>query len=161
VPGKRREELLEVCGLYEQARDLQSASGHKIAALSAKSRSAAVVAIASRKMAERIGARLQIQELADEIGIDKFYLIRMFRRYTGKTPYEYFLGLRLDLAKSLLECNCSVSAVAFDCGFADQSHLTRLFKREVGITPRAYQLRCASHGTATEIPPPIEVTRAA
>jgi transcriptional regulator GlxA family with amidase domain len=120
-----------------------------------------VVATASRKMAERIGARLQIQELADEIGIDKFYLIRIFRRYTGKTPYEFFLGLRLDLAKSLLECNCSVSAVAFDCGFADQSHLTRLFKREVGVTPRAYQLRFASPGTATEIPQPIEVTRAA
>ena len=152
---------MEGCGLDEQARDLRSASGHKISALTAKSRSAAVVALASRRMAERIGARLQIQELADEIGIDKFYLIRVFRRYTGKTPYEYFLGLRLDLAKSLLESNSSVSAVAFDCGFADQSHLTRLFKREVGVTPRAYQLQFATLTDATEIRRPTEVTRAA
>lgn len=136
-------------GVHE--RKMRARSGQQEERLDSSPNPATLVAHASRVIAERLSGKIQIQMLADELGIDKFCFIRTFRRHTGKTPYEYVLQLRIEEARRQLALNRPVCAVAFECGFADQSHLTRLFRRRFGVTPRAYQerLRTSTPAPAT------------
>jgi AraC-like DNA-binding protein len=54
------------------------------------------------------------------------------------TPHAFQVNLRVARARALLAGGAAPAAVAADCGFADQPHLTRTFKRAVGISPGAY-----------------------
>ena len=81
---------------------------------------------------------VSLRELAAEAGLSKYHLIRAFRRRFGVTPYAYFLERRVERARQLFDRGGSPAAVAAACGFADQSHLTRHFKRIVGVTPGEY-----------------------
>jgi len=59
---------------------------------------------------------------------------------TGLTPHQYVMSRRVARARRLLEeGELPITAIAAETGFASQSHLTDLFRREVGVTPRAYR----------------------
>ena len=79
-----------------------------------------------------------ITALAGMMGLAESHLIRAFHREFGLPPHAYHLRLRLAAACELLERGLSVSTVAFECGFADQSHLSRNFKAVYGLTPAAW-----------------------
>jgi AraC-like DNA-binding protein len=79
-----------------------------------------------------------IAELADMMGLAESHLIRAFHREFGLPPHAYQMRLRLAAASELLTSGLSVSTVAFECGFADQSHLSRNFKAVYGLTPAAW-----------------------
>jgi len=79
-----------------------------------------------------------IAELADMMGLAESHLIRAFHREFGLPPHAYQMRLRLAAACELLSRGLSVSTVAFECGFADQSHLSRNFKAVYGLTPAAW-----------------------
>ena len=79
-----------------------------------------------------------IAELADMMGLAESHLIRAFHREFGLPPHAYQMRLRLAIACELLASGLSVSTVAFECGFADQSHLSRNFKAVYGLTPAAW-----------------------
>lgn len=64
---------------------------------------------------------------------------RMVRRKLGVSPHAFRVLARLNLARQLLRQGKPVAAVAADTGFADQSHLTRLFRRTFGTTPGIYR----------------------
>ena len=81
-----------------------------------------------------------LAELSNLTGLSGFHLTRVFRRSLGLPPHAYQAQLRVRLAKSLLREGRSIAAVAADVGFSDQSHLTRQFKRLVGVTPAKYAL---------------------
>ncbi len=68
-----------------------------------------------------------------------FALVRAFRAETGLPPHAYVNHLRVRLARRLLDGGVAPADVAAAAGFADQAHLTRHFKRVVGVPPRAYQ----------------------
>jgi AraC family transcriptional regulator len=58
----------------------------------------------------------------------------------GQAPHRYLMRLRIERAQRLLsETGTSIAEIAFACGFANQEHLTRLFKRSCGSTPAAYR----------------------
>ncbi|MEF3129654.1 AraC family transcriptional regulator [Rhizobium leguminosarum] len=62
--------------------------------------------------------------------------IRAFRETTGMTPYQWVLRERIDRARNLLRTSKTpLAEVAIACGFADQSHFTRVFAGIVGTTP--------------------------
>ena len=83
---------------------------------------------------------LSLEELARQTGFSPYYFARLFRLTTGVSPHEFVLRQRVERAQLLLkEREVSLAQVATACGFADQSHLTQIFKRHVGLTPRAYQ----------------------
>jgi AraC family transcriptional regulator len=64
----------------------------------------------------------------------------MFRQTTGESPHQFVLGRRIELAQQLLtETDASLAQVALQSGFASQSHLSSVFKRRLGLTPRAYR----------------------
>jgi AraC family transcriptional regulator len=89
-----------------------------------------------------LDARLTVETLAREIGLSPAHFARAFRESLGRPPHQYLLGLRLERARRLLETTqASLSEIAQRVGFADQAHLTRLFKRTFGITPGALARR--------------------
>jgi AraC family transcriptional regulator len=65
---------------------------------------------------------------------------RRFRQTVGVAPHKWLLSFRVDLAKNLLrKQEKTLSDVALVCGFADQSHFTRVFTRMTGISPGAWR----------------------
>jgi len=79
---------------------------------------------------------VSVMVLARACGLSTNYFSRAFRQSTGIPPHRWLLQRRVDKAKQLLRgSNVSLAEIAVDCGFADQSHLTRVFTRAVGISP--------------------------
>ena len=89
---------------------------------------------------------LRLQEMAAIAQISPYHFLRLFKQSVGTTPHQYILQCRLNQAKYLLQhSELSIIEVATQTGFCDQSHLTRYFKRMIGITPKQLlQLRCVS-----------------
>jgi AraC-like DNA-binding protein len=82
---------------------------------------------------------VRLKTLADHCGLSLFHLIRVFRRDVGVTPYSYLIQRRVLGAQRLLCGGSSVVDAAYNCGFADQSHLTRAFRKVVGVPPGQYR----------------------
>jgi AraC family transcriptional regulator len=86
----------------------------------------------------KLDARLTVEALAREVGMSVAHFAHAFKNTTGRAPHQFLLSMRLDRARRLLETpGISLSTIARHAGFADQSHLARLFKREYGVTPSA------------------------
>ena len=66
------------------------------------------------------------------------HFLRVFSKATGQTPHAYLVNLRVNLARELLATGTRPAEAAVAAGFSDQSHLTRVFKRIVGVTPGHY-----------------------
>jgi AraC-like DNA-binding protein len=90
-------------------------------------------------LGSRFSKPVRLARIAAECGLNAFQLIRVFQRVLGVTPYAYLVQLRVNRARNLLHQGVSVSEVAYSCGFSDQSHLTRVFKKAVGVPPGAYR----------------------
>jgi AraC-like DNA-binding protein len=88
---------------------------------------------------------VDLETLASEIGMSRFRALRLFKRRYGLPPHTYQLHLRLGLAQKSLREGVEPAQVAAEYGFVDQSHLTRHFKRLLGVTPARY----ARIGSAT------------
>ncbi|WP_037151170.1 AraC family transcriptional regulator [Rhizobium freirei] len=87
-------------------------------------------------------APLTLAELADVCGLSHFQFLRAFSKATGLTPHAYLLQRRIQEARRLIAVGTPLAEVAFACGFADQSHMTRLFVRNFGLSPGAYAAAC-------------------
>ncbi|NYH54371.1 AraC-like DNA-binding protein [Nocardiopsis arvandica] len=94
---------------------------------------------ARRILAEHLVDPPTLEELASRLGIGPFALSRAFRAVHGLPPHAYLNQLRVDRARSLLASGRRAGEVAVEVGFADQPHLTRHFKRHLGVPPGAYQ----------------------
>ncbi|RZT88741.1 AraC family transcriptional regulator [Pseudonocardia sediminis] len=87
-----------------------------------------------------LDASLTLDELAAVAGMSRFRFARRFRLTTGTTPHEFVLQARVGRARVLLERSATpLFEVAARCGFADQSHLTREFRKRTGTTPGRYR----------------------
>jgi AraC-like DNA-binding protein len=97
-----------------------------------------------RRIAAYIDANLNstitVQLLAKLARLSHWYFSRAFKASFGSPPHQYVMRRRTELAQEMmLQTESSLSQIALDCGLADQAHLTKLFRRMVGITPRAWQ----------------------
>src|SRR5882724_2636683 len=84
------------------------------------------------------GLNLDLETLAKRAGLSRFEALRAFKRRYGLPPHAYQLCLRISHARRLLLEGAPAADVAARCGFADQSHFTRHFKRFNGVTPMQY-----------------------
>lgn len=80
-----------------------------------------------------------LDELALKFDLTVVHLIRVFKKEFGLPIHSYILNKKVHLAKELLPSNISISQIAQNSGFFDQSHLNRSFKRIFQITPKEYQ----------------------
>ena len=81
---------------------------------------------------------IPVDELAELVGLSRYYLTRAFSKEFGLPPHAYATQVRLLAAKRMLAAGHSAASAAAAVGFYDQSHLNRLFKRAYGITPGTY-----------------------
>ncbi|MEP7050799.1 MAG: AraC family transcriptional regulator [Pseudomonadota bacterium] len=84
------------------------------------------------------GLRMDLDTLAKRVGLTRFEALRMFKKRYGLPPHAYQLCLRISHARQLLLAGAPAADVAARCGFADQSHFIRHFKRFNGVTPMQY-----------------------
>jgi AraC family transcriptional regulator len=91
---------------------------------------------AKEYMRSNLTHSLSLEQIAQECGLSRAHFARNFKNNTGVSAHEWLQCLRIDQAKHLLaDYNQTLAQVALGCGFADQSHFTRVFKNVVGMTP--------------------------
>jgi AraC-like DNA-binding protein len=90
------------------------------------------------------GFDIDLDTLAHKAGLSRFQALRAFKRRYGLPPHAYQLCMRVSLARRMLVDGAPPADVAVRCGFVDQSHFIRHFKRIVGVTPTQYALACGS-----------------
>jgi AraC family transcriptional regulator len=92
---------------------------------------------------ERLDGPIPVHELAAEVHMSPYHFARMFKQSTGQAPHLYITWQRMDRAKDLLaQTTLPLAEVAKRVGYRTQAHFTGVFHERVGITPRAYRLRC-------------------
>jgi AraC family transcriptional regulator len=85
---------------------------------------------------------LSILDLATLTRMSESHFSRSFKQSMVLSPYQYLIQQRVERAKQLLETrSIAISTIALDCGFANQTHLTKVFRQMTGVTPKAYQMR--------------------
>lgn len=80
-------------------------------------------------------APLSLDTLESVSGLDRWSLARQFRAAFGTSPSSFRTMRQLDQVRRLIRDGRPLSAAALDAGFADQSHMSRMFKRTYGLTP--------------------------
>jgi AraC family transcriptional regulator len=91
-------------------------------------------------MAEHVAEEFNLDRLAAQAGLSKFYFNRLFKSALGMSPSRYHIRLRMDEARRRLrETKQSVVAIALDVGYANPSHFAQLFRRETGLAPSDYR----------------------
>jgi transcriptional regulator GlxA family with amidase domain len=97
---------------------------------------APVLRRATEMLMEESGPEVSMATIADALNMSRGQFFRTFRETTGTTPYQWVLNQRLDHARQMLRTtDLPLAQIALHCGFFDQSHLTRIFSREMGVSP--------------------------
>jgi AraC family transcriptional regulator len=87
-----------------------------------------------------LGDRMTLADLAGVASLSPYHFSRSFKLALGINPQRYLIQRRLERAKTLmLRTDQSVARIAQEAGFADQSHLTSIFRRETGMTPGQFR----------------------
>lgn len=91
---------------------------------------------------DRVAENWGLKELGQLVGIDPSHLARAFRKSFGMSVGEYVRKLRLDLScRLMISSDKSLSEIAIEAGFADQSHFTKTFKAYLGLKPSEFRDR--------------------
>ena len=87
-----------------------------------------------------LGENLSLSAIADELGMSQYYFCRLFKQSIGLPPHQYLIQQRIERAKQLLkQPELTVTAVALECGFTNQSHFAKHFRQRTGITPKQFR----------------------
>ena len=97
------------------------------------------LAAVRERLADVGSAAPSLGDLARIAGASKYQLLRAFTKRYGLPPHAWLLSLRAERARSLIQGGASLATAAARSGFADQSHMTRTFRRYYGYTPGAWQ----------------------
>lgn len=106
-----------------------------------------VVTLIKEYLHDNFRSNISLEQLVELTNLNRFYLIRVFRKAVGMPPLTYLNQIRVEKAKQFLAQGNSVVDVAYAVGMSDQSHLTRHFKRIMGITPGRYRSMSISSKT--------------
>ena len=107
------------------------------------------VELARAYLQNRPTQSVTLPEVGAVAGVTISHLVRSFSRAVGLPPRSYHAQVRLARARRLLAEGKSATWVAYECGFADQSHLSRRFKECHGVSPGAFQAQYRGRGHAT------------
>ena len=91
-------------------------------------------------MTARLDADLTLENIANELSMSAFHFAHLFKQTTGLSPHRYLIELRLERARSLLrDTNLSITDIAQQVGYLNNSHFAVAFHRATGVTPRQYR----------------------
>ena len=93
---------------------------------------------ACRYIDECFASGINLKELAQQVALSPYYLLRVFHAEVGMPPYAYLESVRIRHAQWLIETGKPLAEVAIEVGFSSQSHMTRRFKKIIGATPGQY-----------------------
>ncbi len=97
------------------------------------------IALMKERLADDLAAPLRLADLAAAVGLSPFHAARLFTQASGLPPHAFRNQVRLQRALGPLRAGASVADVAAACGFTDQSHFTRHFRRMFGVPPGRWQ----------------------
>jgi AraC-like DNA-binding protein len=101
-----------------------------------------IIREAKHRLSGELNRDIDLDGLARELGVSYAWLRRMFRQYTGMSPHQYRMQLRLSKARQLLAISgCSVKEAAAQIGYSDEYYFSRLFKLKNGLAPEAWKRR--------------------
>ena len=105
-----------------------------------KRKEPSTVTDALRYMTSHYQKNISVEDIARQLSLNPQYFSRLFKKYTGTSPHQHLVTLRLRRAKSLLlETSLSISQIADECGFMSSTHFIRAFKQENDITPQKFR----------------------
>jgi AraC family transcriptional regulator len=108
--------------------------------VSGRSLSPTLVRLLTQYVDDNLERNISLADLATVTQLNVFDLLRRFRKEFGCPPHAYVMRRRVDHAKrQLVRRDLPLKVVAANCGFSDQSHMTRLFRSMLGVTPAEYR----------------------
>ncbi len=78
---------------------------------------------------------INLEKLVSKVGFSKYHFLREFKKEFGITPYHYIHNIKINNARGLIGGDTPLSQVALECGFFDQSHFIKIYKKFYGHTP--------------------------
>jgi AraC-like DNA-binding protein len=94
-------------------------------------------------MEDHLFGNLDMEEISHHLGISYTHFRSIFKNYSGQSPYQYYLNLKINKAKELLETGAyAVKEIAHDLAFENQYYFSRLFKKKTGISPSCWHEAC-------------------
>ncbi|TDC82059.1 AraC family transcriptional regulator [Actinomadura sp. 7K507] len=100
---------------------------------------AQIASATATRLSDELVAPPSLAEVAADLELSRYQLLRAFRDAMGMPPYAWLAQHRVTRARALLDAGHRPAEAATLVGFADQAHLTRWFRRVVGVTPGAYR----------------------
>ena len=98
--------------------------------------------MAIRYIQKNLTHKIPVQNIADQIGISKEYLMRLFKHYTGETINSYIQNHRMEAAIHDLDAGYNLTDIIEKYDYNDASYFYRLFKKKYGVTPGKYIKSC-------------------
>ena len=91
-------------------------------------------------IAVNYGKNILLEDMAAEASLSPSHFARLFKQTIGQSPYQFLMTYRIEQAKRMLDKpNTLAIDIALHCGFSDQAHFSRTFKKIEGITPKQYR----------------------
>ena len=127
-----------VLAAWEQARHAEG---------SPRTRLARVVGELEHILAERYTEPLDLKKLARSLGVAYSHLRQAFKEHTGYAPWQYVINLRMARARRLLaSSDATLGEIAQQLGFSSSFHLSTMFKKTHGVSPRIWYAQSQSRG---------------
>ncbi|NLN07677.1 MAG: helix-turn-helix transcriptional regulator [Firmicutes bacterium] len=102
------------------------------------------IAKAIEYITDNYQSKMSLFDLADEIHYSPYHLLRLFKRHTGRTPFEFLLDLKIEKAKNMLQStNCTMTQICDACGFSGLSYFSQTFKKKTGLSPTQFKSQCS------------------
>ena len=153
----------------EQAMAVALVSGHAVEHRPVRISRGGLGSARLRRIRELVDAKIEdelnLDEMAQSVGLSTAHFARMFRQSTGETPHQFVLRQRLERAKAMLRVpDARVLDVAVACGFKTQQHFAQVFRGVYGISPTGYrqdflgyEATCKSETCSEDTPRPLIV----
>ena len=97
------------------------------------------IKFAQEYIEENINSNPTVKEISKYLNISEFHFFKLFKQAFHISPHAYLLNQKICRAKELLSNQEEIAQVAYELGFADQSHFSRVFKSYVATTPNEYK----------------------
>ena len=116
-----------------------AASGPKAVPAPHRAEAGRIARTVATRLSDELIAPPTLAEVATDLGLSRYQLLRAFREAMGMPPYAWLAQHRVARARALLDAGHRPAEAATLVGFADQAHLTRWFRRVLGVTPGVYR----------------------